>query len=529
MQRALRKLRGRKVINSANRHLSSGILNKVNVNLIESMPFISPGKRRESTTRTAEQYKYVIRKYYEARGYAETRNSFVDGTLADMIFVPTNYAVTKSNVWVEAKYENLGISDGELRKEILKYLTEWLRLPKSDRFEFHLFVKAAKASTKWETLFNVIDTDTLMDWLSGSIQLSGNILLKEFMSNNSNEVKEFFVKSWVYNWDIPDIENALEEITMESRLSISNMAQRELESMNNHLAVGQKRDVITANMYKITVPNVLAKLRAKKQETERLEYYRDFLPPFANLSPEYLITYNEQDTIKQFSEYTLTNETVPLSALERDYQRPLVHLFNQSIGKLFLKTGANYLREDDLYYFTVDYIHPVKSIQGISQRQVQVAKILFKEEMEDDGKSEPSIDYGNFSNSAKTLNFGFHKAFRVGVKRIWDSYYVSISIKKLYTSDGKTPVSGESRKRIDRYFRNSIFNQSDSYKTVVFALLHQLELIQSKLKEDENYLKNLAIGGPLEERTVTSPVTLELNQSVLELEFEEDMEDHHED
>ena len=123
MQRALRKLRSRKVINSANRHLSSGILNKVNVNLIESMPFISPGKRRESTTRTAEQYKYVIRKYYEARGYAETRNSFVDGTLADMIFVPTNYAVTKSNVWVEAKYENLGISDGELRKEILKYLT----------------------------------------------------------------------------------------------------------------------------------------------------------------------------------------------------------------------------------------------------------------------------------------------------------------------------------------------------------------------------------------------------------------------
>ena len=93
------------------------------------MPFVSPGKRRESTNWSAELYKDAIRRYFETKGYAQTRSSFIEGTFVDMIFVPTTQSKSKAEIWVEAKYSEISIENKDLQLEVIKYLEAWLKLP----------------------------------------------------------------------------------------------------------------------------------------------------------------------------------------------------------------------------------------------------------------------------------------------------------------------------------------------------------------------------------------------------------------
>jgi hypothetical protein len=58
------------------------------------------------------------------------------------------------------------------------------------------------------------------------------------------------------------------------------------------------------------------------------------------------------------------------------------------------------------------------------------------------------------------LNYVFHSAVKVNAKIYWDHFYVQISPVRHYTSDGRISIEGENKDRLDRYFRNPLYNRN---------------------------------------------------------------------
>jgi hypothetical protein len=60
----------------------------------------------------------------------------------------------------------------------------------------------------------------------------------------------------------------------------------------------------------------------------------------------------------------------------------------------------------------------------------------------------------------KSNNYVFHSAVKINAKIYWDHFYVQISPVRHYTSDGMAAIEGENRDRLDRSFRNPLYNRN---------------------------------------------------------------------
>ena len=487
------------------------------------MPFISPGKRRESTNWTAKQYTEAIRKYLEAKGYAMFHDAAIEGTFADMVFYPTTSTKVKSIIWVEAKYSEKSIEDKDLRIEIIKYLEEWLKLTPEKRYTFYLFVKRAKSPKKWEKLTKFSDKDFIKEWLVKSIEEDQNEYVAEALTTRFDEIGEFFITSYVVDIDIPALTSITKDLEGESVFSSRRAAEKDLKSMEARINVGMKRDKLYANMLKLYIPESYAIIEYDNILNAHLDQNRYDLPPFANLSSDELVTINDVKILKRFEVLKGTYKIVSLGEIEKEHPIPLAFLQNQVIGRFFMWKGAQPVEDKKLYFFPLDDKNSPIKIVGINKKPVQVSKPLFQKKEPLDEQSPFLMDI--FETEERKFNFGFHKAFRVKTMKIWDDYYVSLTIKKLYTKDGKNPVDGNKARRIDKHFRNTMYNTSDSYKSVALSLLNQLKNSKDRAQFEDGILSNYKIGEILELPTPSSPVTIEQNQNVLELEFDETPED----
>lgn len=487
------------------------------------MPFLSPGKRRESTNWTAKQYTEAIRKYLEAKGYSMFHDASLEGTFADMVFYPTTSTRVKSNIWVEAKYSEISIENSDLRREIIKYLEEWLKLTPVKRYTFYLFIKRARSPKKWEKLNKFTDKEFIRGWLEKSIEISQNEYVDEALKTRFDEIGEFFITSYFVDIDIPELTSLTRDIEGESVLSSRRAAEKDLKSMEIRINLGTKRDKLFANMLKLNLPESYAIIEYDNILKDYLDLNRYDLPPYANISSNKIVTINEPNILDRFEVLKATYKIIPLEQMEEDHPLPLSFLNNQALGRFFVSKGAKPVEDKKLYFFPLDdKFSPIK-IEGINKKPVQVSKPLFqKNETEN---TEYPIEKGIFETKEKILNFGFHKAFRIRTMKIWDDYYVSITIKKLYTKDGKTPVDSDHARRIDKYFRNTKYNTSDSYKSVALSLLNLLKISKDRDKYEDGIFSYYGVGNILELPTLSSPVTIEQNQNVLELEFDESQDD----
>lgn len=485
------------------------------------MPFVSPGKWRESTNWSAELYKDAVRNYIETKGYAQVRSSFREGTLADMIFVPTTLSKSKADIWVECKYSEISIEDGELRREIIEYLEAWLKLPVENRPTFYIFVKRAKAPKKWGKIFDLNDLEFLRSWLSEIATNSGNNYILNSLSERFNEIGEFFVKSWAYSWDLPELQSAVEESEDESILSFKRSAEKELEEMNKRISVGNQRDKLFGNMIGIVPPRSYVKIGYDSILDDYLEHNKHDFPPFAKLSVQELITLNDEEVLERFKMLNGEREILSIEELETSNQNSLFYLLNQVVCSIFEHVGAEPTSDSNTYYFPLkDTMTPLK-IGGAKNKPVMVAKPLLKKENNED---EWPLELGYMVPEQSEINFGFHKGFRVRTIHEWDRYLVSLNLKKLYSKDGKKLMDGEKARKIDKYFRNSKYAHGDSFKTVISALFHQLKTISKKVNGVPSYFHLIEFGDIIELASSSSPVTIDMTQNTLELEFEEETE-----
>jgi hypothetical protein len=117
------------------------------------------------------------------------------------------------------------------------------------------------------------------------------------------------------------------------------------------------------------------------------------------------------------------------------------------------------------------------------------------------------------------LNFVFHHAFRINYKKLWGDHFVSLELMRLYTDDGVGVIGGENRSKIDRHFRNSRFNRSETQQARVSKLAEFL--FPSETLKETAWWSQFRFGKLLWADTNWTPTAVDPNQKFIS-DFEED-------
>ena len=365
------------------------------------------------------------------------------------------------------------------------------------------------------------DLEFLRTWLFKAATIGGNEYVRRSLSERFDEIGEFFVKSWAYSWDLPELQSAIEESEEESILSFKRSVGRELAEMDKRMAVGSQKDNLIGNMINVIPPKTFVKVEYDSVLDEYLEQNKHDFPPFAKLSFNEMITLNDTSVLERFKTLNGKETILHIDELEDTHQNSLNYLLNQLVGRMFEKIGARCVDDSNIYYFPLQNPLTPMKILGAKNKPVMVAKpLLVKGDSSEDAWP---LDLGYIKPREKEINFGFHKGFRVSTIKLWDRYFVSLNLRKVYSKDGRKLMEGERSKKIDRYFRNSKYSHGDSFKSVILALFYQLKKTRDEGKF--GYFSQMEFKDVLSLETSMSPVTFGLSQSTLELEFEDEMED----
>lgn len=117
------------------------------------MTFINLLGEREALTANSEQYKAKITNFMRKQGYVLVADSSVEGRFADLIFARPEVD-GKTETWVEAKYEELSLSNKKFISELGKYYASYLSMNPESRFKFFMFIKRCKNLNVWKNIFD---------------------------------------------------------------------------------------------------------------------------------------------------------------------------------------------------------------------------------------------------------------------------------------------------------------------------------------------------------------------------------------
>lgn len=159
------------------------------------MPLILVGEEREATTWSAEAYKAAIRRHMGSSGYSQTVDSYVEGTVEDMVFVPAG-PTGLPEAHVEAKFTDLSLSDDDLRREVSHHLKSWMARPQAGRFDFYIFARPLKNLARWRGLFREPSAGATREFLPLSVP-SADLKLIDLAEARLPDVLTFFSRTFV--------------------------------------------------------------------------------------------------------------------------------------------------------------------------------------------------------------------------------------------------------------------------------------------------------------------------------------------
>lgn len=413
------------------------------------MPIIRIGRERESLTYTGEAFKNAVRQYLESLGYSQTTDSYIEGHLQDMVFV--NRDIDPGRLfYVEAKSTKVSLRQKDFCSELINYLFLWLRTTRENRFKFLMFIQEESNFLWWKAIFgDETDETSLREWIvENKVHLSDEKQL-EFEKYPWNEIVLFFRETYVYIGPAYRLEIAAEEKRKTSALSPPRKARNLLEESERRNNLINRKCELVSNLIEIELPESITVVKTKYRYPA--EIWNVFEHPF-KLEGNILYTFCPPDK-NLFDGIALGEpETIETQILKSSNPQKLVTLINYHLSKVLRIRGMK--KYKDLYFFLPYYDGDTiadRYIDGINGKPRRVARPMFKK-VEDDAEG---------SNSE--LNFVYHSGVEVFAKIYWNQCYIQISPVKHYTSDGRIPIEGEFRDRLDRHFRNPLYNRNSRH------------------------------------------------------------------
>ena len=450
----------------------------------------------------------------ESLGYAQTKDSRIEGTLADMIFVPPADRRWPREIWVEAKAHKLSLADPTFRDEICRYLQAWLSLDRNSRFKLMVFATGLRLLSKWQELWDKdLSRETVLAWISSS-ELGKQLCSKYSMKL----IISFFSETEIYDVNESGLQSGVEERT---RTGIASMAIRRSASeaavlMERRARPVPKKSKLIANLINFEPPHsytVLEIPSVSRVELRNRLQGTEF--PYAYPTDGTVITLDVPGALQQFQIFNPKERgKIDIIDVTKAYPRGFSELVNNAVDRKLDSDVQRIAKWDQGWrYFLADEEaerNEPRILRIQSRRKLQVARPFF---------TQAAIDTG-----AKKLNFVFHWAFRTHYLRLWGEHYVVLEVRRLYTHDGRVPVDGKSMARIDRGFRKSKFNRGESHQARMTKLA--LYLFSPERLGEHPWLGQFRFGEPLKIATDWTPDAVDVEQKFIsDYEEEESLDD----
>ena len=216
------------------------------------MTIHSIGKTRESLNWSSESYKEAIREYLDTVGYSQISDSFIEGDLADMVFINPSLAVGERTL-VESKATAISSSDEKLALEVVKYLIEWLKLDQEERFKFFIFAKSITKKGEFKKYYSSDCTkksvQSLIDSVKGKLDKSGQEIIE---AADFKEVFSFFRKIEIWEGTYEVLKAAATSKKKYSKLSLEGYAKSLITEVTRRSQPIQKKTTLVSNLVEFT-------------------------------------------------------------------------------------------------------------------------------------------------------------------------------------------------------------------------------------------------------------------------------------
>jgi len=456
------------------------------------------GGERESLGFSSEVYKKSIRHYLESMGYSQTTDSFIEGHHPDMVFYNREVAPGKE-FWIESKATDISVTSEKFRKELMKYLISWLKLPAEQRFTLWIFAQQVSRLNRWKSLFENYDKEQIDDWITTNLSFLSDEE-KTVIEKQKNQIYSFFTETKITIAPSSKLDIAAEEKKQTSMLSIGRKANLLLkESERRNKLIEEKNKLIT-NLLNFSYPKILIKHKTSCSLIE--EIYQKFsgsqIPPFM-FNGGYLYSFCDIEDLSVFEDILIGN---PIFLNSSDFwksnEQEFVKLLNLHIDKYARSRGLKKYSHN-AYFFG---LKPNENGEFYERRKISYTKneIFVSKPM-----------YDKIENAR--LNYVFHRAVTLYTKILWDQSYIILLPTRHFTSDGKTAIEGVNKDRLDRKFRNPKYNRSDS--------ILRLTLFWKYLLFDQHFenplfakwFKNFTFGNLESFNVIGVPESINKNQS----------------
>jgi hypothetical protein len=405
--------------------------------------------RRESLQSKSEAYKKSVREYLESFGFAQTTDSAIQGTFADMIFVNPTIEPGKKFL-IESKAETVSLKTKKFARELIGYF----KLSQAGPLEgmsFKLFAQGVRKPSIWESVFSEKnDFEIVREWC---VWYNDKCLeAKEDPLNQETicQVFGFFAKSEVIVGTAVDLQHAALDNQSLSMLSISKMATNLFNLVERRRGPIPKKSRMVMNILPISVPKeyYLGKstVRYKKEIYDSLR--DETIPPFLFTNNKEILTFADLDKANPLSSY-IKNPITTLRTEEFQKQNLALsaELVNIHLRRIFWNKGLYRDPRADVYYFPMrdKTKERIEVFDHRGKKRWVVRKIIRTMETKYHKKGE--------------INFFFHRGVELRTPTYWGESYCELIPRRYYTLDGEKWVDGEIRARIDRKFRNPKFDR----------------------------------------------------------------------
>ena len=201
--------------------------------------------RREALVSKSQKYKVFVRNYLESLGFSQTTDSFIEGTLADMVFYNPIIAPGKQFI-IEVKADELTVKSKNLARELVQYFRIWQNQDPDRRFEFWLFIQGIKRAEEWEAMFSQVnDIEKISEWC---VWYNEKCLKKSesgLEGDEVNDIASFFSQSTIKVANSLELELATIDKKTTSLSQISRYGKKLEEIVNKRRSpIGRKSNFI---------------------------------------------------------------------------------------------------------------------------------------------------------------------------------------------------------------------------------------------------------------------------------------------
>ncbi len=393
-----------------------------------------------------------MRSYLESLGFSQTTDSYVEGTLADMVFYNPVIAPGTQFI-IEIKADELTLKSKIMAREFVATFRKWQSQTPDERFTFWLFIQGLKRPKTWESLFSEVnDIEEVRNWCDWYNEKCRNEDEAEIKTQDIKAIAKFFATSRVTVANHIELELAVAEKGKTSISEISRYAQKLLNVVERRKSPIKTKSKLIMNILPIKVPEKY--FTCKSNAGSKREIY-DCLE--GKIVPPFLFNYVSK-TITSFSKY--------------DENNPLTEFCTGSINDLKTK---NLQIENPTLAAQLIHIHLRRIIWNKGIWYDSAARIFYSPIFDETKNVRLETNYtGNklwvtkryvyqkdteYAKKGDT-NFYTHRGFELNTPTYWGESHIEINPRRYYTLNGKNPIEGKIRSKIDARFRKTHWNRS---------------------------------------------------------------------